>query len=153
MSGIPNYGQRITVRQLIHHTSGLRDQWQLLGYAGWRFPRPDHRAGRPANGLSRQKGTNFAPGAEWAYSNTGYTAGRIVKRVSGSRCASLPRTHLCPAGDARHALPRRHDDRTGRTSAYEPRPWRRVEDLHPGLRHVRSDVALHDCGRHAHVDG
>jgi CubicO group peptidase (beta-lactamase class C family) len=36
---IPNYGQRITVRQLIHHTSGLRDQWQLLGYAGWRFPR------------------------------------------------------------------------------------------------------------------
>ncbi|MFP5353581.1 MAG: serine hydrolase domain-containing protein, partial [Gemmatimonadota bacterium] len=35
---IPNYGTPITIRQLIHHTSGLRDQWQLLGYAGWRFP-------------------------------------------------------------------------------------------------------------------
>ncbi|MEZ4570053.1 MAG: serine hydrolase domain-containing protein [Thermomicrobiales bacterium] len=33
---IPDYGQKITVRQLMHHTSGLRDQWVLLRLSGWR---------------------------------------------------------------------------------------------------------------------
>lgn len=27
----------ITVRQLVHHTSGVRDQWDLLVLAGWRM--------------------------------------------------------------------------------------------------------------------
>src|SRR5262249_10778143 len=27
----------ITLGQLVHHTSGLRDQWGLLGLAGWRM--------------------------------------------------------------------------------------------------------------------
>jgi CubicO group peptidase (beta-lactamase class C family) len=34
---VPNYGKPITVRQLIYHTSGIRDQWELLGMAGWRY--------------------------------------------------------------------------------------------------------------------
>ena len=33
---IPDYGTRITIRHLMHHTSGLRDQWVLLRLAGWR---------------------------------------------------------------------------------------------------------------------
>ena len=41
---IPDFGKRITVRHLMHHTSGLRDQWTLQNYAGWReddvSPRP-----------------------------------------------------------------------------------------------------------------
>ena len=32
-------GKRITIRQLLHHTSGIRDQWSLLGLAGWRYSR------------------------------------------------------------------------------------------------------------------
>src|SRR5512139_2265464 len=35
---VPDFGVPITIRHLIHHTSGLRDQWELLGMAGWRFP-------------------------------------------------------------------------------------------------------------------
>src|SRR5690606_31282457 len=35
---VPDHGARITLRHLMHHTSGLRDPWQLLGWAGWRFP-------------------------------------------------------------------------------------------------------------------
>ena len=31
---LPDFGERITIRHLIHHTSGLRDQWDLLGLAG-----------------------------------------------------------------------------------------------------------------------
>src|SRR5437867_4321566 len=33
---VPDFGERITIRHLIHHTSGLRDQWSLLDLAGWR---------------------------------------------------------------------------------------------------------------------
>lgn len=31
---LPEFGERITLRHLLHHTSGLRDQWSLLG--AWR---------------------------------------------------------------------------------------------------------------------
>ena len=31
---LPDFGERITIRHLVHHTSGLRDQWALLGLAG-----------------------------------------------------------------------------------------------------------------------
>jgi Beta-lactamase len=33
---VPDFGHTITCRHLIHHTSGLRDQWDLLYLAGWR---------------------------------------------------------------------------------------------------------------------
>ena len=34
---LPDFGERITLRHMMHHTSGLRDQWSLLGLAGWRY--------------------------------------------------------------------------------------------------------------------
>jgi CubicO group peptidase (beta-lactamase class C family) len=34
---LPEYGSRITIRQLLQHTSGIRDQWQTLAIAGWRL--------------------------------------------------------------------------------------------------------------------
>src|SRR5689334_876704 len=34
---LPDYGDKITIRHLLHHTSGLRDQWSLLIMAGWRL--------------------------------------------------------------------------------------------------------------------
>src|SRR5580704_130996 len=34
---LPDFGTPITIRELIHHTSGLRDQWDLLGLSGWRY--------------------------------------------------------------------------------------------------------------------
>ena len=34
---VPDFGKKITIRHLIHHTSGLRDQWQLLANAGWQL--------------------------------------------------------------------------------------------------------------------
>lgn len=78
-----DFGQTITIRHLLHHTSGLRDQWGLLGLAGWRLDdviTEDDIVGL----LARQKALNFAPGKEELYSNTGYTLlGLIVKRVSG----------------------------------------------------------------------
>jgi CubicO group peptidase (beta-lactamase class C family) len=34
---LPAFDEPITIRHLVHHTSGLRDQWELLGLAGWRY--------------------------------------------------------------------------------------------------------------------
>src|SRR5205085_2721237 len=68
----PDFGKRITVRHLLHHTSGLRDQWDLLQLAGWRLEDviTDDDVYRL---VRRQRALNFDPGAEFAYCNTGYT--------------------------------------------------------------------------------
>jgi CubicO group peptidase (beta-lactamase class C family) len=78
-----DFGKTITIWHLLHHTSGLRDQWNLLTLAGWRMD--DVITEQDILRLVwRQRELNFAPGAEELYCNTGYTLlGLIVKRVSG----------------------------------------------------------------------
>jgi len=81
---LPDFGPVITIRHLVHHTSGLRDQWSLLGLAGWRYSLDLITDDDVLEMVSRQKGLNFKPGEQHLYSNTGYTLmAIIVKRVSG----------------------------------------------------------------------
>ncbi|HKF03966.1 MAG TPA: serine hydrolase domain-containing protein [Candidatus Sulfotelmatobacter sp.] len=81
---LPDFGQKITIRNLVHHTSGLRDQWALLELAGWRYSQDLITNEDVMSLLTRQKELNFKPGERHLYSNTGYTLlGLIVKRVSG----------------------------------------------------------------------
>ncbi len=69
---VPGFEHPVTVRQMIHHTSGIRDQWQLLGISGWRLD--DVITTEQILGLmSRQRELNFVPGSEYLYSNMGYT--------------------------------------------------------------------------------
>jgi CubicO group peptidase (beta-lactamase class C family) len=84
LSELPDFGTPITIRQLIHHTSGLRDQWELLGLAGWRYSFDLITNADVLSVVARQRALNFPPGSEFMYSNTGYTLlGEIVHRVSG----------------------------------------------------------------------
>ena len=80
---VPDFGKKITIRHLIHHTSGLRDQWQLLANAGWQLDdviTQEH----VIKLVSKQKALNFEPGEEQLYCNTGYTLmAEIVKKASG----------------------------------------------------------------------
>lgn len=81
---LPDFGERITIRHLVHHTSGLRDQWSLLGLAGWRYSLDLITDDDVMSVMTRQKDLNFKPGEKHVYCNTGYTLmGVIVKRVSG----------------------------------------------------------------------
>jgi CubicO group peptidase (beta-lactamase class C family) len=81
---LPDFGALITIRHLIHHTSGLRDQWSLLGLAGWRYSLDLITDDDVLDVMSRQKELNFLPGEKHVYCNTGYTLlAQIVKRVSG----------------------------------------------------------------------
>jgi CubicO group peptidase (beta-lactamase class C family) len=81
---LPDFGVPVTLRQLVHHTSGLRDQWELLGLAGWRYSLDLITDDDVLSIMSRQKDLNFPPGSKHMYSNTGYTLlAQVVKRVSG----------------------------------------------------------------------
>lgn len=80
---LPDFGGVITVRQLVHHTSGLRDQWQLFDLAG-REMRDVLKQKQILNMAARQSGLNFEPGTEYSYSNLGYTLlAEIVEAASG----------------------------------------------------------------------
>jgi CubicO group peptidase (beta-lactamase class C family) len=80
---LPDFGHTITPRQLIHHTSGIRDQWELLVMAGWRIDDVITRD-QILSLMRHQQELNFAPGEEHLYSNMGYTLmAEIVERVTG----------------------------------------------------------------------
>lgn len=80
---VPDFGDTITIRHLMHHVSGMRDQWELLRLAGWRMD--DVITQAHVNKLvARQASLNFTPGSEFLYCNTGYTLlAEIVSKVSG----------------------------------------------------------------------
>ena len=80
---VPNFGEPITLRELLHHTSGLRDQWELLGFDGWRVGNDLIVDGDILYVISRQKELNFPPGTDFTYCNSGYTLlAQVVDRVS-----------------------------------------------------------------------
>ena len=74
-------GDRITIRQLISHTSGLQDFWpQDYSFVDM------ERSTTPQQILDKwaKKPLDFEPGTRWQYSNTGYVvAGLIAEKVSG----------------------------------------------------------------------
>lgn len=120
---LPDYGHTITLAHLAHHTSGLRDQWELLRLAGWRQDDVITEADVLAI-AARQRGLNFVPGEEYLYSNTGFTLlAVVVKKVSGQSLRDFAAARIFkPLGmNATHF----HNDHTevvrGRTSAYQPR--------------------------------
>lgn len=81
---LPDFGVPVTIRQLANHTSGMRDQWNLLQLAGWRYSLDLITDDDVMRVLERQKGLNFKPGSEYLYSNAGFTLlAQVVKRVSG----------------------------------------------------------------------
>lgn len=119
---VPDLGRPVTLRQLVHHTSGIRDQWELLGVAGWRLDdviTTDHIVGL----MSRQRELNFEPNSEFLYSNTGYTLlGETVNAVSGMSLRGFTEKRIfAPLGMTRTHF---HDDHQhaveGRAYSYEP---------------------------------
>lgn len=96
---VPDFGKTITIRHLLNHTSGLRDQWNLLAMAGWQLD--DVITNQHVQNLvTRQKELNFEPGSAFAYCNTGYTLlAEIVSRVTKQPFTSwMERTVFKPLG-------------------------------------------------------
>lgn len=80
---LPDYGHKITILNLLNHTSGLRDYLELLLLSGVNIDSVTTDQDALAL-VARQKNLNFAPGTKFLYSNTGFfLLSIIVKRVSG----------------------------------------------------------------------
>ncbi len=90
-----DFGKTITLRHLIHHTSGIRDSFPaLLALAEWR----DTDATTTQDVfklLTSQRGLNFTPGAEFEYANSNYVLlAKICEQVSGQSFAEFCREHI-----------------------------------------------------------
>ena len=123
------YQGTVTVRHLVHHTSGVRDYLSLLNLAGIPF---DNILTYEAmvDLITRQKELNFAPGSEHLYSNSGYVLmAEIVKRATGRSLREYADEKIFgPLGMTSTHF---HDDRTqivrDRVFSYHPRDgggWR-----------------------------
>jgi CubicO group peptidase (beta-lactamase class C family) len=89
-----DFGTKVSIRNLLNHTSGIRDQWDLLVLSGWRMDdviTQDQIMDR----LKRQTELNFAPGSRYLYSNSGFTLlAEIVSRVSGKPFTEWTRENI-----------------------------------------------------------
>jgi CubicO group peptidase (beta-lactamase class C family) len=90
----PDFGKIMTIRHLLHHTSGIRDEMDMLCMAGWRNEDAITHE-QIVNMACRQKELNFPPGNEYLYSNTNYTLlAEIVARISGRSFADFINEHI-----------------------------------------------------------
>src|SRR5690242_17658655 len=128
---LPDYGAPLTIRHLLNHTSGIRDWGTVMSLTG------AGRGDRVINQdlafdvITHQRALDFAPGAEYSYSNSGYNlAAIIIERVAKQKFpAFIEERFLKPLGmtnsswrdDFQRIVP-------GRAQAYSRegngRPWR-----------------------------
>lgn len=121
---LPDYGHAITLRQMIHQTSGFRDFYTLLGLSGHdasTFNSP----GEIFRLVVHQRGLNNIPGDEWIYSNTNYLLlGIVVRRATKMSLAEFAAANIFKPLGMSHTL--FYDDHTlvvpGRVAAYDSDP-------------------------------
>ena len=106
---LPNYGVKVSIRQMLHHISGIMDEGELLKLSGWVYGEAQS-AHDALWALTRMPTLNFAPGTRQSYSNGNYVLlGLVVERVSGQPLgAYLQSTIFGPLGMTHTMLA--HDD-------------------------------------------
>jgi len=121
---LPDYGRPITIRHLVHHTSGLRDVNTLMVLAGRRDEDAfDNEA--VLRIVARQNALNFMPGEEHLYSNSGYAMLALaIERATGTPFAAYADANIFqPLG---MTVSHFHTDLSrlvpGRAYAYDRRP-------------------------------
>jgi len=121
---LPPYADSIEVQHLVHHTSGLRDYLALMPLGG--YPIENSYSNEWILALiARQKNTNFVPGEQYSYSNSGYfLMGELIKRVTGKSLRDYTNEKILrPLGMTHSHF---HDNNreivAGRASAYRPKP-------------------------------
>jgi D-alanyl-D-alanine carboxypeptidase len=107
-------GRRITVRQLLNHTSGVYDYTADDSFVrtyflkdGFFRHRYDTLAPQDLVRIAMSHKPEFAPGTSWSYSNTNYVlAGMVIERVTGHSYAREIRDRvITPLGLHATSLP------------------------------------------------
>ena len=80
---LPDMGDPITLRNLLNHTGGYREIYNLLPLTGFRGEDGFDRS-RAIQVVQRQTARQAPPNTEWNYNNTGYILlSLVVERTSG----------------------------------------------------------------------
>lgn len=113
VSGRGNDGRRITIRQLLQHTSGIHDYFPELPLntpEQFRRHRFDVVTPEQAVAIAMRHRPAFSPGAGWSYSNTNYTLlGMVIRSVTGNDWYAELRTRILdPLGLRKTSLRGRH---------------------------------------------
>jgi CubicO group peptidase (beta-lactamase class C family) len=119
---LPDYGQPVTLRQMLHHTSGLPDALSMFGISG-RSLEDLHTTGEAMNLIAHQKALNFNPGEQYLYSNTNYfLLGQVLNRATKKPLPEFAAENIFKPLGMTHTL--FYDDHTlvvpGRVAAYSP---------------------------------
>ncbi len=98
---LAGYADPVTIRHLVHHTSGIRDYLGLWSLSGRSFA--DEIPQEVAIDLiARQAGLDFEPGSRWSYSNSGYL---LLSGSSGGPAARAFASMLPSGCSSRWAWP------------------------------------------------
>jgi CubicO group peptidase (beta-lactamase class C family) len=128
---LPEYEKPVTIRHILTHTAGLRDWGSVMSLTG--AGRGDRVVTQniALDVISRQRGLDFTPGAEYSYSNSGYQlAAIIVERVSKQKFGAFVEERLFkPLGMTKSSWREDYQKLVpGRAQAYsrsgEKAPWR-----------------------------
>ncbi|MDR3696679.1 serine hydrolase domain-containing protein [Mucilaginibacter sp.] len=97
---LPTYGHVIRLRNLLHHTSGIREWSNLEAITGWPRTTKAYTNADVLHLLCSQQQLNNVPGAEFIYSNSNYLLlALIVERVSGMKLPEFTDRYIFkPAG-------------------------------------------------------
>ncbi|HZF10382.1 MAG TPA: serine hydrolase [Thermoanaerobaculia bacterium] len=117
----PTHGARITLDHLLTHTSGIPNYVFL---PEWVRTLRDDRTPAQLVDVFKDQPAEFAPGAKWVYSNSGYALlGVVVEKVTGkSYCDELAETLFTPLGMSHTACDVTTAIVPNRVSGYEGTP-------------------------------
>ena len=90
-----DYTPPVTLRQMLHHTSGIKEWSDLVELTGWPRGKKFYTNEDVLEIIARQKHLNNKPGDEFLYSNSNYILfAFIVKRVSGMSLATFTQKYI-----------------------------------------------------------
>ena len=142
-----DFGHTITIRHLIHHTSGLRDWPGVLAMAG-RSMEDVISFDEIITTTRNQKTLNFAPGERYSYSNTGYNLlALVVERISGMSFRKFTERHIFRPLGMLHTYFQDDHEEIVRNRAYGYRPsWQNYRRVGNSL------MALGSSSLHTTID-
>jgi D-alanyl-D-alanine carboxypeptidase len=131
LPGYPTHGQRITIENLLTHTSGIKNYTDL---AEWR--RGDFHGLSVSQLIDRFKDqpVDFSPGEKWLYDKSGYILlGDIVEKITGQAYTGWLAEHVTGPLGMTHTVEAEEDPVVpGRVAGYEGPPGHYRNALHTG---------------------
>lgn len=92
---LPDYGTVITIRNLLTHSSGIKDWGSVAAIGGWPRGTRVYTQNLSRDIIFRQRSLNFKPGTEYSYSNSGYALSvALIERITKKTLAQVSKEKI-----------------------------------------------------------